>query len=378
MKVLSKTLWAIDVNNSYTMSIEKMKNVANEFGNDIILLTVLSRNLKQTSFGKKVENHVLTRLNEIKEKLSDSDKYNIEVRTVYGNIADCILKASEEEDVNVIILNKGNKGILGKHGLNVFRKSKKPISIISEIKQENEKHIVCPVDNSVESAVALKSAILHARKTDSILSVVSVFEPVSLSSPRLIRMGVDVQKENRYHYWNFKKELNEFLKDFDFSGLDMHLEILKGSPDIEIARYSKRASLLYVGSSGKSGLIRTFRGSVSENVIHKVNCAVVTVKTEEVFKLRIPSKLLDTDKYYKRGKELIKLGFVKEAILQFKAGLKINDLHLPSMLALSKAFHKLGNKEKSAYYKDLAKTIKNSMINRKIEEEIRKNFRTIG
>lgn len=378
MKVLSKTLWAVDVDNVNTMSIERIKNLAQQFKNDVVLVHVLPEKLKTSEYKEKIENSVKRVLEKVRDNIATTDKSSIKIRIVYGSIAERVIQVAKEEDVNAIIINKGKKETLGEHGVQILRKSKKPVSIVSASKHKPKSHIVTPVDGSKESAAALRSALLHAKKTESWLSVIGVFEPFENTSPRLMRLGLDEKKENAYHLKNFKKEFNAFLSNFDFAGVDTTIRILQGKPDAEIIKYSKKASLLYVGKSNKSFLTRAFKGSVSENVIRQVACNIVAVKGQDVFKLRIPSSLANVEKHYKRGKELIKLGYIKEAIEQLRTGLQVNDLHLPSIVELSNVFDEIGNKEQSNYYRELAETIRNKMVNRKIEAEMRRNLRTSG
>ncbi|WP_346859919.1 universal stress protein [uncultured Draconibacterium sp.] len=376
MKVLSKILWAIDVEKDQTSSIEKIKRVNNEFGSEIILMHVLPNDLKKSAFKSKVEKSVRSELQKIKEQLSVNNEFSIHIRVEIGSTVESILRVSREENVNVIFLNKGKKESLGKNAVQVFRRSRKPVTILSEVESGGKNHIVCPVDFSRTSESTLRSAIIHARKNDAKLSVISVYEPVNVTSPRMMRLGLDENKENRYHLRNFEKEFKTFLKDFEFAGLEVTTKILIGVPDQKIIKYCESANILYVGCSGKNRLERMFKGSISEKVIKQIACNIISVKTEEVFKLRIPAGLVDIDKHYKRGMELIKLGYLREAVSQFKAGLQVNNFHLPSMLALSNVFRKLGDKEQSRYYRELFQVIKDKMLTRKIEAEIRRSYRT--
>lgn len=378
MKVLSKVLWAIDFNNDHEISIEKINRVRNQFGNDLVILHVLPSHIKGAASQKKITKSLEYEIrNKISARLKPGNDQSITVRVEVGDVVDQINKVAKEEKVNLIVLNKGKKVTLGNHGFKILRKLQKPVAVLPQSPSGNKKHIVCPVDNSKASALALKSAILHARKIDAKLSVISVYRPFNLTSPRLMRAGLSEEKERKRDYKIFNKELISFLKQFDFHNVDVEALILEGNPETEIVKFAQQASILYVGSTGKNALQRAFLGSVSEKVIREVGCVVVNVKTEDVFKLRILIGSENVETHYNRGKELVKLGFLKEAVVQYKQALKIQNFHLPTIEAIVKVYFQLGKKEEARFYMNLKETIDTNIMNRKIEHEIRKMYSTV-
>jgi len=375
MKVLSKVLWAIDFNSDHEISIEKINRVRNQFGNDLIILHVLPPHIKGAASQKKITKSVEYEIrNKISARLKPENEQTITVRVEVGDIADQINKVAKEEKVNLVILNKGKTAELGANGFNILRKLRKPVAVLPQSPSGNNQHLVCPVDNSKASAMALKSAILHARKIDARLSVITVYRPFNLISPRLMRAGLTEENERKRDYKIFKKEFKTFLRDFDFSNVNAEALILEGDPETEIVKFAQQATVLYVGSSGKRALQRSFLGSVSEKVIREVGCSVVNVKTEDVFRLRIPSGSENLETHYNSGNELAKLGFMKEAIVQYKHALKIKNFHLPTIEALVKVYIQLGKKEEARFYENLKESILTTIMNRTIEHEIRKSY----
>lgn len=378
MKVLSKVLWAIDFNSDHEISIERINRVRNEFGNDLVILHVLPSHIKGAASQKKITKSVEFEIrNKISARLNPENDQTITVRVEVGDIADQINKVAKEEKVNLIVLNKGKTSRLGANGFKILRKLQKPVAVLPQSPSDNKKHIVCPVDNSKASALALKSAILHTRKIDAKLSVITVYRPFNLISPRLLRAGISEENERKRDYKIFKKEFRAFLEGFDFSNVDGEAFILEGNPETEIVKFAQHATLLYIGSSGKRVLQRAFLGSVSEKVISEVGCIVVNVKTEDVFKLRILIGSENVETHYNRGKELVKLGFLKEAVVQYKQALKIQNFHLPTIEAIVKVYFQLGKKEEARFYMNLKETIDTNIMNRKIEHEIRKMYSTV-
>lgn len=381
MKVLSKVLWAVDFNEDHSKSLDKVVGSARLFGSEIILLHVLPGEMEGSPYRKIVEKSVRMEMDQLTVVLNKTGAFKIESRLVYGNVVERILDVAEEEDVNVIYVNRGKGAeesgeMLGLNAQKIVRMSRKPVAVASNLPSVETPHIVCPVDFSEPSTLALNTAILHARKNRARLTVISVFEPLRITSSRLRKSGLEEISENEVHLGNYKTELENYLGNFDFSGVDVEHKVLIGNPYQEIIRYSQLASVLFIGSTGKTGLRRAILGSVTEKVIREVESNMVVVKSEELFKLRIPTDLEDIEKHFERGTKLAEMGYVQEAISQYHQCLNINDLHLPSMWALAAVYERLGNTEKKKSYEELARMILKRMANRKIEEEIRRNLLT--
>lgn len=323
MKILSKVLWAIDFNTDHENLIPKINKVINEFKNEIVILHVLPSYVRAATSHKKMIKSVEYELkHKIARHLQQSIDKRVKVRVEVGGLTDKINLVAREENVNFVIVNKSLTGELGSNGIKILRYVEKPLVILTNSPTNTQKHIVCAVDSSETSAIALKSALLHTRKIGGKLSVISVFEPPVVTSTHMIKTGVEVTNERERNYEIFKHEFDKFLADFDFSDIEVEKLILQGHPEEEIIKYTNNASVLYHGNSSKRAHQRFFMGSVSEGVIRKVKCMVVVVKTEGVFKVNIPKGTFSSDTHLKRGKELIKLGFIDEAITEYKNGMK--------------------------------------------------------
>jgi len=380
MKILEKVLWAVDFNIDYKNTLEKVGQIIHLFGNEIILLHVLPNDLKNSSLKDFVERTVKEELEKIKSNLSGTSEHAVSLRIVYGTIADSILDVAEKEDVNLILVNAGdqypeNQTGMGLNAQKVVRNARKPVCIITNEPSKEKKHLVCPVDCSEPSALALQTAILSAKKYGSKLSVISVFEPINITSPRLLKAGVDEKAENETRFEQFRKEFEDFTSGFDFLDLSYEYILLRGIPHIEIVNFAQETDILYMGSTGKSGLRRILIGSVTEKVIQNVNCTVIVTKYEEIFKLRVSTEIEDIEQHYAKGNEMAGLGYYKEALGQYKMCLQINDLHLPSIKSLADLYEKLDDENQAEYYRKLSKTIMDKLMDRKIEEEVRKHYR---
>ena len=362
MKILEKVLWAVDFDLDPQNSIEKILRIARQFGNEIILLHVLPIDLKNSSYQNSVEKSVTGEMEKLRGSLGSSGEYEVSINLVYGNVVERTLDVAEEENVNLILVNPGSShprkpGKLGLNAQKIIRNSRKPVGVISDDPPRDIKHIICPVDCSEPSGIALNTAILSAKKSESKLSVISVYEPFKITSARLIKAGLDEKAENDRWFESFAKDFEDFISGFDFLGVEFETVLLRGTPHEEIVKFSQNASLLFIGSTGKTGLRRVFMGSVTEKVTLEVPSNIIVTKFEEVFRLRIATEIEDIDKHYKRGNELAELGYYKEALVQYKLCLQVNEMHLPSIKSLANLYEKLNEQSQAEYYNELVKTI---------------------
>ncbi len=379
MKIFDKILWAVDLQQNYELSVAKLIQISKQFGNDIIILKVLPDDLKKSSYNNLVNKSVQKEISELADSFSSEKGLKVSTKVVYGSLIDSTIALAEKENVNAIYLNQTKSdndkyGKLGKNAFNIVLNSTKPVVIMSNDPISEKSEIVCPVDFSDASGMALKDAILHAKKAGNKLNVISVFTPINITSPRVVYLGVDVNEENEKLYSNYKTDFDTFLKGFDFLDIEYETICLKGDPAVEIVNFAKNHDILYMGSTGKSGLKRVIMGSVTEQVIQDVPCNMVITKSVDVFKIKAPTNITDINNHFELGKQLSELGQYNDAIKHFKECLNINSMHIPSVVELANIFTKLGEDDRVKYYDELYKSIMAQFNNWKIEEEIRKNI----
>ena len=174
---------------------------------------------------------------------------------------------------------------------------------------------------------------------------------------------------------NCENELNEFLKDFTYTGLNVTKEIKQGKPSTEILKAIKRheIDLLIMGTTGKSGINKILLGSVTEKVIKESTCSFITLKKEDAIILDLEAGLKSIDHHYELAQQLYEDRFFEESIAEYNKCLNINFLHIPSMRGLSKIYKKLGDTINENKYKSMVNQVSEKMDYNRIESEIRKN-----
>lgn len=379
MKLLEKILVPIGMNRVSDYQIETAAKLAGKFGSQLIFAYIMPEDAKRDSVRPMVEKYADTSYSEIMAR-EDIPDIRSEKMVLYGNMFDRIMSTAEDENVNLILGSNDMEQSGESYNVDVLaekllRKSRKPVWIVKEGCNTVPAAILCSVDYSDASERALNNAIKIARAFSARLFVVNVFEPMEYRySPRF---EIDYQEENRKNQLENSRRFTDFLAGFNFTGLEVHKEILKGSSHEEIVRYVKqnRVDLLFMGAVGKTYLQRIFLGSVTEKVIRDFPCSMVVTKSENILNLQIDTDISEIERHIEVAKRLEETGYYEEAIEQIKIALQINDLHLPALSALIRLYSKTGDNDSVSLYHQKIDKILKRLWDRKIEMEIRKSLK---
>jgi universal stress protein A len=150
------------------------------------------------------------------------------------------------------------------------------------------KKILVPTDNSKNSKEAFKYAVDLAKKHDSMIYVLHVidisyieeagrFETSYFKLPN--GYGENLLQEG-------KAETDEFIKEGLGENQELRIEryIRKGNPYTEIVNFAKEigSDLIIMGTHGRTGLSHVLMGSITEKIVRKAHCPVLTVKPRKL------------------------------------------------------------------------------------------------
>jgi len=135
------------------------------------------------------------------------------------------------------------------------------------------KHILCPVDFSETSDVALDVASKLARQNGAKLFIVHVEANAAVAHPGLFGGLPPVA-------WKDKHRLNATLPTA--TEVLFEHDLLIGNPVDEIVKFAKKkdVDLIVLGSHGLTGVLRVLMGSVAEGVVRRSPVPVLTVKAD--------------------------------------------------------------------------------------------------
>ena len=139
------------------------------------------------------------------------------------------------------------------------------------------KKILCPIDHSDCSKEALKYAVSFAMKDESKLYMLHVIDIRSFSE------SIDAMTPQIPDYETIKQlktKLLDCIPEEIRDDMNVEALVVQGIPFVEIIRTAREndIDMIVIGSHGRTGIAHMMLGSVSEKVVRKAPCPVLTVK----------------------------------------------------------------------------------------------------
>jgi nucleotide-binding universal stress UspA family protein len=151
--------------------------------------------------------------------------------------------------------------------------------------------ILYPTDFSAESRHALEHAILIANWYGARITALHVIHPPVLEPP-IFAVGF-AETDTTPPVSNSQerdKDLRAWLAPVHRAGIETDVLVERGNTArkiVEVAE-ARHADLIVMGTHGLSGFERFMLGSVTENVLHRARCAVMTVPPAAGAPARVP------------------------------------------------------------------------------------------
>jgi universal stress protein A len=139
------------------------------------------------------------------------------------------------------------------------------------------KKILCPIDHSDCSKEALKYAVSLAMKDEAKLLLLHVIDIRSFNE------GLDAmtkQMPDEETLEQLRVKLLDCIPEEIRDDMDIEAIVVQGIPFAEIISTAKEKEIdmIVIGSHGRTGLSHMMLGSVSEKVVRKAPCPVLTVR----------------------------------------------------------------------------------------------------
>ena len=143
--------------------------------------------------------------------------------------------------------------------------------------------ILVPTDFSKHSHNALAYATAFAEKFGAELYLLHVVQDLALFLPDAVTGAPPVSPPVEQLTAAARTALQHALQDEALHGLTVHPEVREGTPFYEIIQFAKELDidLIVMGTHGRGGLVHVLMGSVSEKVVRKAPCPVLTVRHPE-------------------------------------------------------------------------------------------------
>ncbi|GJQ57838.1 MAG: universal stress protein [Candidatus Scalindua sp. AMX11] len=139
------------------------------------------------------------------------------------------------------------------------------------------KKILCPIDHSDCSKEALKYAVSFALREDAILYLLHVID-IRTFDENLDTISKQAPDDEAIR--QLREKLLECVPDEIRCDMKIEAIVVQGIPFVEIISTAKQnnVDMLVLGTHGRTGLAHIMLGSVSEKVVRKAPCPVLTVR----------------------------------------------------------------------------------------------------
>ncbi|MBC8548890.1 MAG: universal stress protein [Candidatus Brocadiales bacterium] len=139
------------------------------------------------------------------------------------------------------------------------------------------KRILCPIDHSDCSKEALKYAVSFAMKEEAKLLLLHIIDIRSFNE-ELDAISKQIPDEETFEQLRIK--LLDCIPEAIRDDMDVEAIVIQGIPFVEIISTAKEKEIdmIVIGSHGRTGISHMMLGSVSEKVVRKAPCPVLTVR----------------------------------------------------------------------------------------------------
>jgi nucleotide-binding universal stress UspA family protein len=143
--------------------------------------------------------------------------------------------------------------------------------------------ILVPTDFSKHSQNALTYAVAFAEKFGADLFLLHVVQDLTLFIPDMVTVTPPIGPSLEQLTRAVHGALDQVVHDNHLERFPLHREVREGTPFYEIIRFAREADidLIVMGTHGHTGLAHMLLGSVTEKVVRKAPCPVLTVRHPE-------------------------------------------------------------------------------------------------
>jgi universal stress protein E len=282
MESIDRILLAIDMKEPGGTILGVAAMLALTCGSEISLLHVIQPVKGSPVPLERLQEAAQNHLEEMAEKLLKRDIPSVHSLVVVGSPFQSVVEVAERQHADMIMIGSGTKEAgesfqLGVTAEQIIRTASKPVWVVKSGSAHSIDRILCPVDFSSHSALALEFALFLGSTFGADLTVLTVVERLSNIYPG---RPLVLPEEQGIYEADQRAEFDEFLKPFTFDKVRWKKVLRQGKPHEEILGVIKETgcSLVVMGSEGRTGLSRILMGSVAEKVLRALPCSIVTLR----------------------------------------------------------------------------------------------------
>jgi nucleotide-binding universal stress UspA family protein len=145
------------------------------------------------------------------------------------------------------------------------------------------KRILVPTDFSKFSQQALMYGAALAEKFGAELCLLHVVQDLAVFIPDMVTVAPPIVPSLEQMTAAVQAAFDRVVVENGLERFSFRREVCQGTPFLEIIRFAKEndVDLIVMGTHGHSGLIHVLLGSVTDKVVRKAPCPVLTVRHPE-------------------------------------------------------------------------------------------------
>ena len=399
MTKIKRILLAFDFKGTTVPAVEKAAYLAERFDSEIVPVHAVEHIPYHhgLNYWHAIHDQIKPQMLKICNELSER---GLRVRSPIikeGRPYDVILSSSNVLDVDVILIGAGKPSftdsLLGTTAVKIIRNARQLVWVVPlDEKKPAVKKILCAIDLSLASNEVLATATNLSSKLDAKLTVLHVV-PKTQKYPGLKKcdlpvVDLDIPSTIEAKTSTVAKNLNKSLQNKMETVFKQYVDsvvvgnvsykklIRQGQPEDEILKAVKKehADLLIMGTVNQKGLTRILVGNITEKVMRKIPCSLVTLRhsgvsndTELLQKdkkdlLSVEERDSSVDKSYaliekcyEGGKRHFTAGSYKKAIPKLIKCIEKDEHFYAAYEMLADCYQSLGENEKANKYLEAAK-----------------------
>lgn len=399
MTKLQRILLAFDFKGITKPAVEKAAFLAEHFDSEIIPVHAVEHVPYHhgLNYWNALHDQIKPRMLNVCNALSDR---GLKVRTPIikeGRPYDIILSNANTLDVDIILIGAGKpslaENLLGTTAVKIIRNARQLVCVVPlNEKKPAIKRVLCAVDLSLASNEVLRTAMHLSNTLRAKLTVVHVV-PKTQKYPGLKKCDLTVvdldrpsgiespdsgaaSKLNRKLQNKTETVFKQYVDSVILDSVSYKKIIRKGQPEEEILKAVKKekCDLLIMGTVNQKGLTRILVGNITEKVMRKIPCSLITLRhsavppdAEAVPKGKhtpLLAKMNDAniekaysiiEKNYQSGQRLFLEGSYKRAIPNLVKCIEKDEHFYAAYEMLARCHQSLGENEKAQEYLEAAK-----------------------
>jgi len=192
------------------------------------------------------------------------------VYIVVGSLVSEVIKAAQKEETDLIVIGRSHKGVLehlysGSDITELLRRVEIPVLVYKQLSETSiaiEKPFERPL-LAIDWSPASLSAVEYLKALKDVIQELDIIHVVSQKKLKgTSAMGIQaIRKDTR-------KKLEEICNVFEAEGVKADAHVYIGQPDEEIEKAARehQASMIVLGSSGKTAWVERWLGSTPQSI----------------------------------------------------------------------------------------------------------------